>query len=244
MRDRVIPANHGAWIVLITGLGLGTLFGGDPSTGTLALSLTAVAVFCAAERLLTAASTQGGHPRALRSGLVAASIGTVTGMWTLAEVGVVKLAWVLPCALLLAMAERRLSQRKASRPVYELVGMSALVLALPAASLASGCPIGWPLAALSLAFLIHVVHAVLRTHAHLKPKRLVIARVGGLIGIGLVVLLAALDGLPWIVALAVIFGLVEPWVPSWSPMPAKRIGRRETVLILALPLAWLLAVAL
>jgi len=117
--------------------------------------------------------------------------------------------------------------------------MCALALTLPSASLVAGCPIGWPLAALSLAYLIHVGHAVLRTHAHLDPMLRRRARLAGLFGAGLVCALSLSGGLPVILAFAVLLGLIEPWLPRWQRMPAKRIGRRETLLLAALPLAWL-----
>ena len=41
------------------------------------------------------------------------------------------------------------------------------------------------------------------------------------------------------VGLAVLIGLAEPWAPTWSPLLAKSVGRRETLLILSLSLAWL-----
>jgi len=241
MRDSALPAAHGAWLVLLTGLLLGTLVGGTATAGSMALALTAIAVFCAGERLVVAWTSKTPHPTALRSGLVAATVAVITGIWTLVEVGPGRLVWLVPCALLLVLLEKRLASNRHRRKEFEFVGMAGLVLALPAASIATGCPIGWPIAALSLAFLIHVGHAVFRTHAHLQPQNRVVARWVAVGGAVIVVALIATDSLAWPVGVAVLIGLAEPWAPTWSSLPAKKVGRRETLLILALPLAWLIA---
>jgi hypothetical protein len=241
MRDGALPAAHGAWLVLLTGLLLGTLVGGTATAGSLALALTAIATFCAGERLVVAMTSRTPHPTALRSGLVALSVAAIAGIWTLVEVGPMRLIWLIPIALGLVLLERQLGRSKKRRKEFEFVGMVGLVLTLPAASIATGCPIGWPIAALSLAFLIHVGHAVFRTHAHLQPKNRIVARwvsIGG--GVAVAVLVWT-GGLAWPIGAAVMLGLFEPWAPHWSPLPAKAIGRRETLLILALPLAWLIS---
>lgn len=241
MRDGALPAAHGAWLVLLTGLLLGTLVGGTATAGSLALALTAIATFCAGERLVVAWTSRRPHPAALRSGLVALGVAAVTGIWTLIEVGPMRLLWLVPAALGLVWLSTFLGKKKRLRKEFEFVGMTGLVLTLPAASVATGCPIGWPIAALSLAFLVHVGHAVFRTHAHLQPQNRVVARWVSIAGALAVGILVWAGGLAWPVGLAVLIGLAEPWAPTWSPLPAKSIGRRETLLLLSLPLAMMIA---
>ena len=227
-------------MVLLTGLLMGTLVGGTATAGSVALALTAIATFCAGERLVMAMTSRKPHPTAMRSGIAALAVAAVTGIWTLIEVGAMRLIWLVPIALGLVWLSTWLGKRKKLRKEFEFVGMTALVLALPAASIATGCPIGWPIAALSLAFLVHVGHAVFRTHAHLQPKNLMVARGVSIAGGLAVAFLVWTGGLAWPIGAAVLLGLFEPWAPKWSPLPAKSIGRRETLLILALPLAMLL----
>jgi YwiC-like protein len=241
MRDSALPAAHGAWLVLLTGLLMGVVLGGQPSHGTLALAITVVTTFSAAERLLTVWAAQQPRPNAMRAGIVSACLAGVSGIWTLVLVGPMRLLWLVPFALLAAWAEKRLAGKARTRRSFEMVGMISLVLVLPAASIASGCPIAWPLAALSLAFLIHVAHAVLRTHAHMQPARRDRARIAGIVGGVIVLVLGFTQHLPLVVSLAILIGLAEPWLPNWRPMPAKKIGQRETILILGLPLALLFA---
>ncbi len=241
MRDSALPAAHGAWLVLLTGLLLGTLVGGTATAGSLALALTSIATFCAGERLILAMTSKKPHPTAMRSGLIALAVATIAGIWTLIEVGPMRLIWLVPVALGLVVLERQLGRSKKRRKEFEFFGMIGLVLTLPAASIASGCPIGWPIAALSLAFLIHVGHAVFRTHAHLQPQNRIVAR---WVAVGFALLVIALvlsESLAWPIGLAVLIGLAEPWMPTWSPLPAKSVGRRETLLILSLPVAWLIS---
>ncbi len=241
MRDGALPAAHGAWLVLLTGLLLGTLVGGTATAGSLALALTAIATFCAGERLVVAMTSRTPHPTAMRSGLAALAVAAITGIWTMIEVGPMRLVWLVPIALGLVWLSTVLGKKKKRRKEFEFVGMTGLVLTLPAASIATGCPIGWPIAALSLAFLVHVGHAVFRTHAHLQPKNRIVARWVSVAGGITVAFLVWTGGLAWPIGAAVLLGLFEPWAPKWSPMPAKAIGRRETLLILALPLAMMIA---
>lgn len=236
MRDAALPHNHGAWLVLAGGLLLGGLAGGSFSLPLFVLTLASLAGFVAVERTLA-----GNGPRARRSAWTAAAVAGLAGIWLLQHEQGRRLIYLAPLAVVFSLAAVRLARRHArgDRRRFELVCMSALALALPSASLVAGCPVGWPLAALSLAYLIHVAHAVLRTHAHLDPKLRGRAQLAGLFGAGLVFALAISGGLPVILAIAVLIGLIEPWLPRWQRMPAKRIGRRESLLLAALPLAWL-----
>ncbi len=241
MRDSLLPRAHGAWLVLGTAILLGLLSGQRAGPGTLALSLAAVFGFCATERLLTGLKDPAHHREALHLGLLYAALGLLTGIWATWEVGPERLLWLAALAPLLGWVQFRLARRPQLRPAYEALGMVSLSLVLPAVSLSTGCPVGWPLYALSAVFTLHVLHAAFRTRAHLRPRQREMARWAGSIG-GLVLLgLVGSGGVSVPFALAVAIGLAEPWAPDWRPLPARRIGLRETALIALLPLALLIS---
>lgn len=237
MKDSPVPKAHGAWLILATAILLGVLSGESAGKGTLALSLAAVFGFCAVERLLVGVKDPAQHAVALRLGLVYAACGFAAGVFAAVEVGPLRLVWIGALVPLLAAAAWLLSRRPRTRPAFEVLGMVSLSLVLPAVSLSTGCPIAWPMFALSAVFALHVAHAALRTRAHLQPQRRALARWSGLAG-GLILLgLTGSGGISVPLALAVAIGLAEPWAPDWKPLPARRIGWRETALIALVPLA-------
>jgi hypothetical protein len=217
------PRAHGAWLILATAILLGVLSGVEPGKGTLALSLAAIAAFCSGERWMSGAR---------KPALIHFFTFSLASIWALQEVAISQLFWIGMSAGGFALTQWLLRKR---RVASEINGMVALSLALPAVSLASGCPIGWPLFTLSALFSLHVLHAALRTRAHLAPKRRPIARTVGLIG-GLFVLALLLTGnLGVPLALAMVIGLAEPWAPDWTPLKVKSIGWRETALLVLIP---------
>ncbi len=240
MKDSPVPTAHGAWLILATAILLGVLSGEEAGAGTLALSLSAVFGFCAVDRLLCGLKDPERHPVALRLGLVYAAVGFLAGVFAAAEVGPLRLLWIGGAAPFLGLLAWWLARRPRYRRAFEVFGMVSLSLVLPAVSLSTGCPVGWPMFALSAVFALHVMHASFRTRAHLQPRQRQLARWSGVAG-GLVVLaLFGSGGISVPLALAVAIGLAEPWAPDWKPLPAKRIGWRETALISLFPLALLL----
>ncbi len=222
-----IPRAHGAWIILATAILLGLLYGEQPGPGALALSLAAIFGFCTAERAFA---------KAWRAASIHALAFCLAAVWSTFEVPLSQLVILASAAGAFAIVQFFLRHR---RVAFEVVGMVSLSLVLPAVSLATGCPVGWPLFALTAVFAMHVMHAAFRTRAHLSPKRRPTARIVGL-GAGLVVLgllLTGSIGIP--IALAVGFGLAEPWAPDWTPLRARTIGLRETALIALVPVAFL-----
>ncbi|MBT3339988.1 MAG: hypothetical protein HN405_03525 [Planctomycetes bacterium] len=231
------PSAHGAWLVLGTAVLLGAMLGGDPTKGTLALTLAAVFSFAGLNRLLFGLRNPQTHRAALVRGGIFLGLAAAAGVWTFTEVGFSRLAWLIPIALIFAVAQWRLQKKQR---LFQLIGMVALSLALPAASIASGCPIAWPFFAVAIVFALHAGHATLRTHAHLMPKTRANAQWLAIVGGGLLLAMLATDGISLPVAVAVALGLAEPLAPNWRPQPAKAVGRKETVLLLLLPLAFLI----
>ncbi|RMH00758.1 MAG: hypothetical protein D6702_13125 [Planctomycetota bacterium] len=239
MKDAPVPTAHGAWLILATAILLGVLSGEEAGPGTLALSLSAVLGFCAVDRLLVGLKNRERHPAALRLGVVYAVFGFVAGVLAALEVGWLRLLWIGGLAPFLGLAAWALSRSPRHRPAFEGFGMVCLSLVLPAVSLSTGCPVGWPLFTLWAVFALHVLHASLRTRAHLQPRHRRLARWVG-VAAGLIVLaLVGSGGVSEPIALAVVIGLAEPWSPDWKPLPARRIGWRETALISLFPLALL-----
>ncbi len=241
MKDSLVPTAHGAWLILVTAILLGVLAGGEEAgAGTLALSLSAVFGFCAVDRLLCGLKDPERHPVALRMGIIYAVFGLLAGLIAVADVGVMRLLWIGGTAPFLGLLAWWLGRTPRYRRAFEIFCMVSLSLVLPAVSLTTGCPIAWPMFALSAVFALHVMHASFRTRAHLQPHQRRLARWVGVVG-GLVVLaLIGSGGISVPLALAVVIGLAEPWAPDWKPMPAKRIGWRETALIALFPIALLL----
>ncbi len=229
------PTAHGAWLVLGTAVLLGAMLGGNPGKGTLALTLSAVFSFAGMNRLLFGLRHAHTHRAAIVRGSIFLGLALATGIWTITEVGFSRLAWLLPMALLFAFAQWKLHRKQR---VFQLLGMIALSLALPAASIASDCPIAWPFFAVAIVFALHAGHATLRTHAHLVPKTRANAQWLAIVGGGILLAMVATDGISLPVAVAVALGLAEPLAPNWRPQQAKAVGRKETILLLLLPLAF------
>ena len=223
MNSPLLPRAHGAWFILATAILLGILSGEEPGRGTLALSLAAIAGVCSAERWMAGAR---------KPALLHLAGFCLAGGWALQEVALSQLFWIGISAGGFAITQWFLRKR---RIAFEIIGMVALSLALPAVSLASGCPIGWPLFTLSALFSLHVLHAALRTQAHLAPKRRPIARIVGLFGCLFVLALLLTGNLGVPLALAIVIGLAEPWAPDWAPLKAKSIGWREAALLALIP---------